>query len=139
MQNYSFSLSLQIWHPNIDPSFITKRLGMTPRRSWMFGTQRQTPKGQLLDGVYAESYWWAEPFERGESLSTDIILEDALAEVMEELTSHAQFLLMLREQNARLHLKASSYGKRNYALELSPQFMQRCAGLGLSFVHDVYP
>ncbi|MFZ6641084.1 DUF4279 domain-containing protein [Undibacterium sp. TC4M20W] len=139
MQNYSYFLSLQIWHPNIDPSFITKRLGMKPEHANMFGTQRQTPKGRLLEGVYRESYWIADPFERGEYFSTDDMLEDAVAEVFDELTPHTQFLLMLREQGARLHLKASSFGKRNYALELSPQWMLRCAGLGLSFVHDVYP
>ncbi len=105
----------------------------------MFGTQRRTPKGRLLEGVYRESYWVADPFERGEYLSTDDLLEDAVAEVFDVLTPHTQFLLMLREQGARLHLKASSFGKRNYALELSPQWMLRCAGLGLSFVHDVYP
>ncbi|MFZ6871481.1 DUF4279 domain-containing protein [Undibacterium sp. Di27W] len=139
MQNYSYRLSLQIWHPNIDPSFITKRLGITPRHAQMCGMQRQTPRGQLLDGKYAESYWFADPFERGEYLSTDISLEDAMAEVFDELTPHTQFLLMLREQGARIHLKASSYGNRNYAVELSPQFMLRCAGLGVSFVVDIYP
>ncbi len=101
--------------------------------------QRQTPKGQLLDGKYSESYWSADPFERGEYLSTDDLLEDAMAEVFDVLAPHTQFLLMLREQGARIHLSASSYGNRNYAVELSPQFMLRCAGLGISFVLDVYP
>ena len=105
----------------------------------MFGRQRQTPKGRLLDGVYGESYWMADPVERGEYLSSDDFLEDALTEVCDMLTPHTQFLLMLKEQGARIHLKASSYGSRNYALELSPEFMLRCAGLGLSFVHDIYP
>lgn len=98
MQNYSYRLALQIWHPNIDPSFITKRLGIIPKHAKMCGMQRQTLKGQLLDGVYPESYWSADPFERGEYLSTDDLLEDAMAEVFDMLTPHAQFLLMLRVQ-----------------------------------------
>ena len=105
----------------------------------MFGMQRQTPKGQLLDGKYSESYWSTDPFEHGEYLSTDDSLEDAMAKVFDVLTPHTQFLLMLREQGARIHLKASSYGSRNYALELSPQFMLRCARLDINFVLDVYP
>jgi len=38
-----------------------------------------------------------------------------------------------------LHLQVSSYGARNYAIELPPALMHECADMGLSFIHDVYP
>ena len=139
MQRYSFSIALRIWHPNIDPAVITGKLGLPSKYSATAGQPRQTPNRRPLSGAHAESYWHSDPFERGEYSSTDEIAEDALAEVLEVLNPHKQFLLLLREQGARLHLQVSSFSGRNYALELSPQFLAGCAELGLSVVHDVYP
>lgn len=139
MQRYSFSIALRIWHPNIDPSVITGKLGMPSKYSAIAGQARQTPNGHPLSGTHAESYWHSDPFERGEYSSTDEIAEDALADVLAVLRPNKQFLLLLREQGARLHLQVSSFSGRNYALELSPEFLAGCAELGLSVVHDVYP
>ena len=139
MQRYSFSIALRIWHPNIDPAVITGKLGLQPKHSATAGQLRQTPKGRPLNGTHAESYWHSDPFDRREYSSADEIAEDALAEVLEALRPHKQFLHLLREQGARLHLQVSSFSGRNYALELSPQFLAGCAELGLSVVHDVYP
>lgn len=139
MQRYSFSIALRIWHPNIDPAVITGKLGLQSKHSATAGQPRQTPKGQPLAGTHAESYWHSDPFERGEYSSADEIAEDALAEVLEALRPHKQFLLLLREQGARLHLQISSYSNRNYTVELSPQLLAGCAELGLSVVHDIYP
>lgn len=139
MQRYSFAIALRIWHPSIDPAVITGKLGLTANHIATAGQPRQTPKGRSLSGVHAESYWHSDPFQRGEYSSTDESAEDALAEVLETLKPQKQFLLLLKEQGARLHLQVSSFSGRNYALELSPQFLAGCAELGLSLVHDVYP
>jgi hypothetical protein len=139
LQRYSFSVELRIWHPTIDPAIITGKLGLKPKYTSMAGDPRQTPQGRPLGGTYAESYWHADPFERGEYSSTDDLAEDALASVVETLDPSKQFLLLLREQGARIHLQVSSFSGRNYAIELSPQFLLSCANLGISVVHDVYP
>ncbi len=139
MQDYKFSIALRIWHPSIDPQVITKKLGLQPKFTAFAGQLRQTPNGRPLGGTYAESYWSSDPFGRGEYSSTDNRAEDALAEVLEVLRPHKQFLLLLREQDARIYLQVSSFSGRNYNLELSPQFLASCVELGLSVVHDVYP
>ena len=139
MQRYSYSIALRIWHPSIDPAVISGKLGLTPSHIATAGQPRHTPKGNPLSGTHAESYWHSDPFDRGEYSSTDELAEDALADVLEVLKPKKQFLLLLREQGARLHLQVSSFSGRNYALELSPQFLAGCAELGLSLVHDVYP
>jgi hypothetical protein len=139
VQLYSYSLALRIWHPSIDPVVITKKLSITPKHAYMAGRPRQTPNGRLLGGNHAQSYWHADPFAAGEYSSTDEIAEDALADVTKALQPHRHFLLLLREQGARLHLRISSFSRRNYALELSPDFLAECSALGLSIVHDVYP
>ncbi len=98
-----------------------------------------TPKGRLLDGTYRESYWTADPSARREYLSTDELAEDAVAETLDFLSSHKSFLNRLRSEGARLHLQVTSHSARTYAFELTPDLLVRCADLGLSFVHDVYP
>lgn len=139
MQPYSYSIALRIWHPTIDPAVIGGKLGLPAKFTHVAGHPRQTPKGRTLGGTYAESYWHSDPFERGEYLSTDESAEDALASVLEALQQSKQFLLLLREQGARVHLQVSTHSARNYALEISPQLQEQCAAMGLSLVHDVYP
>ena len=139
MQNYSFSLAVRIWHPSINPAEITRELGIAPQHTSIAGERRKTPKGQLLDGVYQESYWCADPFGRGEYKSTDDLAEDALADVLKLLAPHRLFLLRLRSEGARLNLEVSSFSGRNYAFEFPPEFLVQCADSGLSLVHDVYP
>lgn len=139
MQNYSFSMALRIWHPAMDPAEITAELGLQPERTMRAGERRMTPKGQLLDGLYAESYWCADPFNRGEWLSTDDAIEDLVAEILMVLEPHRTFLHRVRAEGGRIHLQVSSYSPRNYTFELPPEMLLRCGGLGLSIVHDVYP
>lgn len=139
MQSYSFSVALRIWHPNIDPEVISRNLGLNAKHAAMAGTERTTPKGRKLGGVHAESYWHSDPFEIGDYASTDDLAEDVLASVAEVLAPKKSFLLLLREQGARLHLQVASFSHRNYAVELSPEFLRGCGELGLSVVHDVYP
>lgn len=139
MQNYSYWLDIRIWHPSIDPDEITRTLGITPDRTMRMGEKRMTPKGQLLDGMNRETYWVADPFGRGECLSTDYLIEDLLLETVEVLSPHKAFLLRLREEGGRIHLMVSSFSARNYAFEVPPVLLRQCADLGLSLVHDVYP
>jgi hypothetical protein len=139
VQRYSYSIALRIWHPGIDPEEITANLGLKPKWTHTAGQPRRTPKGRPLVGKYAESYWSADPFDRGEYSSTDDLAEDALAEVLEVLAPHKGFLLSLRESGARITLQVSSFSGRNYAVELSPALLARSADLGLSIAHDVYP
>lgn len=139
MQSYSFSMALRIWHPNIDPQVISRTLGLNAKHSALAGSERTTPKGRKLGGAHAESYWHSDPFERGDYASTDDLAEDVLASVVETLGSKRAFLLLLREQGARIHLQVSSFSHRNYAIELSPAFLGACGDLGISVVHDVFP
>jgi Domain of unknown function (DUF4279) len=139
MQSYSFSIAVRIWHPSINPQEVSATLGMRAKHSAIAGSQRTTPNGRALGGVYAESYWHSDPFERGEYASTDDVAEDVLIDVLQLLSPHKEFLLRLKQQGARLHLQVSSFGTRTYALELPPEVLAQFSELGLSFVHDVYP
>jgi hypothetical protein len=139
MQRYSYTIDVRIWHPSINPEEITHTLGMQPSNFSMAGERRKTPKGTLLEGVYRESYWNADPFNRGEYSSTDDLAEDALAEVLQVLEPHKAFIQKLRGEGARILVQISSFSGRNYAFEFSPELLGRYAAIGISLAHDVYP
>ena len=139
MQNFSFVVALRVWHPRIDPAVISATLGLPPSRQSKAGEPRVTPKGRSLQGSYAESYWSADPFGRGEYRSHEDKVEDVFMDVVETLAPHKDFLLSLRDQGARLHLQVSTHSNRNYALVFAPDLLSKCADLGICLVHDAYP
>jgi hypothetical protein len=139
MQLYSYKLDFRIWHPSIDPQIVTETLGLEPTHFCMAGQPRKTPKGRLLGGIHAESYWSADPFKRGEYMSSDDAAEDAISAVLELLRPHKHFLLLLQGQGGRLVLQISSFSARNYAIVLPPDLLMEMAALGISWAHDVHP
>ena len=139
MQRYSYIIRLRIWHPFIDPKMITRVLGMDPTNQSEAGQPGKTPKGRSLEGVYHESYWSADPFKRGEYSSTDDLIEDALADVLQAIEPHQTFFQNLRTEGGRIIVEVCSFSGRNYAFELSPEILSKLVTLGVSFVHDVYP
>lgn len=139
MQTYSFVVSLRIWHPFIDPDDISSKLSVQPSAHFRAGERRQTPKGQLLDGNWPESYWNADLLSYGECLSHNRTIETVVADYIETLRPHQPFLLQLRTDGGRVLIQASSHSKRNYALEFSPDMLSALCSLGVGFAHDVYP
>lgn len=138
MQNYTFKILIRIWHPTIDPKIISDSLNIEPNRTCTSGEQRSTPKGTLLDGVYSETYWYTDPYNRGECASTDYLVEDLIEETVSLLEPHISFMHKLIDDGGRIHLQVSTYGDRNYAIELSPSMLQRLSSLKISYVQDVY-
>ena len=77
---------LQLSHPTLDPAAITEALGVQPTVSWLVGTPRQTPRGDLLEGIRRQSYWG----HRGQADCAD--LEDAFEPALTMLTRARSFL-----------------------------------------------
>lgn len=55
MSNFNFSATLIFRSQNSDLQYICDCLGMEPKRRWIKGQPRTTPKGSQLAGVYDES------------------------------------------------------------------------------------
>src|SRR5258708_36972834 len=49
-------LDLRIVHPKVDPTEVSKRLGLGLFRGWRAGDVRTNPKGAKIGGVRKESY-----------------------------------------------------------------------------------
>ena len=51
MQIYKFKIDLRIWHPNLAPELISKKLHLMPDTYWKSGDTRKTPTGSSLKSV----------------------------------------------------------------------------------------
>lgn len=139
MQNYHFRLSVRVWHPSMEPELITRALNLAPNRQCRVGDPRSTPRGQRLDGLYAETYWYADLDDDAPINSNEKCLEDAVSEAVSRLQSASGFLQSVRESKGRAELFVGLYGRWNYGLEFSPELLANVAGLGLALSLDIYP
>lgn len=139
MPHYSYSISLRVFHPSIDPEEISQTLSLTPARMCKAGAPRQTPKGTPLEGVYRETFWYTKIVPEGERSSNDTLLEEFLLDVSQQLQPHREFFARVRAEEGRAELYLGTFGDRNYGFEFSPQLLASFGELGVSLSFDVYP
>ncbi len=56
MCEHYYGISFRVTHPSKDLSTVGPKLGIKPFRLWKVGDPRSTPKGDKLEGLYANSY-----------------------------------------------------------------------------------
>jgi hypothetical protein len=95
---FSYSVSLQVKHPDADPQRIIEAIGLPSFRSWAVGEQRATPKGTSLPGTHDESYC---AFAIGEG--DDGNLADFLRRTLKKLEPSAEFIGELRRTGGKLN------------------------------------
>ncbi|MEN3749495.1 DUF4279 domain-containing protein [Sphingomonas sp. HF-S3] len=93
----SYSVSLQIWHPDADPQDIIAGFGLPPKRYWKVGDQRVRPNGIPLEGRYRESYCVFD-LEDGGGRE----LSRYLADVLTTLESSTEFIRQLRDTGGKV-------------------------------------
>jgi hypothetical protein len=139
MPHYSYSISLRVFHPTIDPVEISKTLSLSPARMCKVGAPRQTPKGTPLEGVYRETFWYTKLVPEGERSSNDTLLEEFLFDTYQQLRAHREFFARVRAEGGRVELFIGTFGDRNYGFEFSPQLLASFGEFGVSLSFDVYP
>jgi hypothetical protein len=139
MHPYSYSISLRLCHPNIDPAEITRFLALEPKYAWKAGNPRQTPKGTPLEGVYRESFWTSNLIPHGEEPSEETLLEEYLDHFAKQLAPSRDFFARVRSEGGRAELFIGTYGGRNFGFEFPPSLLNTIADIGLSLSFDVYP
>jgi hypothetical protein len=139
MNPYSYTISLRIWHPTIDPEDITKKLKMSPNRTWIAGAQRTTPKGTMLKGNYKESYWYATIHDDEELYSDDIELEKYIEKFTKSIEIHSEFFNEIRASKGRVEYFVGLYVDSNSGIELPYSLLSFLGELGIDLSFDIYP
>lgn len=119
----SFTISLHIKHPTIDPGLITQTLGVTPDHAWACGEPKRTVGAP--HGVRRNSFWCAtllpEPVAAGFS---DLLKESAKLQRAMEITSQDFAtslnvkLLLLRRHQEFIQRLVDEGGELSFVVEL---------------------
>jgi hypothetical protein len=134
---YTYSISLRVRHPTIDPANISQALDLMPERSWYSGAPRTTPKGEQLDGTYRETYWSSCLDQQVSSVGTSV--EERLAALITRLQSHLQFFTEICHDGGEVEFFVGLFGSENFGVELSPKLMNSLAASHIGLAFDVYP
>src|SRR5947209_6983022 len=114
----SFSASLSIRHPNIDPDEISSAVHFTPKRMTRAGAPRTTPKGDPLKCTYEFSHWMYE-FDVGKASELGIILERLIA----QLQAHELFFHRVVEEGGAVELFCGVFADGNWDEVISHSLM----------------
>lgn len=129
-----FVISVQIWHPTIDPALLTEAFRRAPLRCWQMGLPRTTMRGDPLPGRWPQSYWVAR---RRVEARRDFLV--ALLEKLAALEAHAALVARLLGEGGDIQIKVSLPGERNIGDVLTAETMRRMAALGMNLDIEVFP
>jgi uncharacterized protein DUF4279 len=141
MSDYEFTISLRIRHPGIEPSEITRALGIEPQHTWKFGDCRIGSAGESLEGTYRESYWMGRLMDEPQSSSDLVSVEGVLLQTLTQLTRAQDFLSHLSDSGGVAELHISMFARRNFRLELSSRALNSLGRLrmGVSLEVNLHP
>lgn len=131
--SYGTAVSLRIWHPSVLSDEMTKALGLSPSLSNDVGATRKTPTGQILDGIYPQTYWL---YKFGFPKENEI--EDCLAKALAMLSPKRDFLNRVCSTGGRCELFIGMFLERNAGIELDRDLIRQVADAGLALGFDVF-
>ena len=138
---YSYSLSLRIFHPTIDPGALTKSLRLKPSNAWKSGEPRRTPTGKPLKDKNNGSFWTARLIQKRFATTPGRSLEAALTAEVQRLKRHRALLRRIQKTGGRTELFVGIFGENgfNFGGELDTDLLADLSRLGLSLGLDIYP
>lgn len=133
MVSKKFRISFQIKHPEENLEIAAKKMGINPFRIWRAGSQRETPKGKMLDGKYDYSYCCLRLENREGLCGSDLI-----ASFLEELEKHHKYWSDLSSSGGKLSLVIfNEKDKSSYVDEFDWQLLDRLSKLKISLGFDI--
>jgi hypothetical protein len=127
---FSYSVSLRVRHPNVDPAALTKALQFEPLHSWRAGEPRRSVAGTALGGEHRESYWSA-PLPGQAAGSAAFALEQFLGQQLVQLSRHRELLARLQDEGGQISLLIEMSTLENAALTLSTGVSRKLADLNI--------
>ncbi|WP_156382227.1 MULTISPECIES: hypothetical protein [unclassified Aureimonas] len=123
--SFSYGISLQVHHPDADPTDIARGVGLPVNRSWKLGQPRVTPRGTALAGHYDATYCL---FDLG--AGNDGELAERLQAIVAALIPRRDFLLGLRATGGSINFYITwTVGERGEMFDCS--LLSDLVGLGI--------
>lgn len=133
MLDQYFTVSLRIWHPTLSGDAITGALCLTPEVSHSVGTQRTTPFGDPLEGLYRCTYWSFPLVEK-----TPGVFTDGLSELLRSIERYRGFFAQTALDGGRTELFVGVFKEGSVGFTLEPHVMIELANLSLELSVDIY-
>lgn len=139
MNDYEFTMSLYIRHPDIDPALITRTLGLQPQHSWRAGEERKTETGGSAHGSYRESYWACALMSEPKLSSELVSVESELQQVLGTLRRSSDFLQSLQASGGTTEVNVSIFAREEFRIELLADLSSLLGRLGITMTLEVKP
>lgn len=133
MNKFKYDVSFRVFHPNMDPNDICKKLNMQATHKWCAGENRRTPKGTSLPGTYDQSYC---SFNLDQPKDTELI--DFLKHWNNNLFKFKKFLNQIYSSGGRLEYFIGWYSKENSGEEFDVSFLKELVELKINLAIDFY-
>jgi hypothetical protein len=127
---FTYSISLRVRHPNLDPAVLTKALHLEPLHCWRAGDPRRSDTGAALGGEHRESYWSA-PLPGQPVGSAAFPLELFLGQQLVQLNRHRELLNRLQTDGGQISLLIEVPCVENGVLTLSTGVSRKLADLNI--------
>ncbi|MBI3772987.1 MAG: hypothetical protein HY272_09845 [Gammaproteobacteria bacterium] len=129
-----FSASFRARHPTKTAQEVVDQFGLQPDVMHSVGSQRMTPKGNLLNGVY-ERTSVLFPFDVEEYDSVEEFLLHMLdADFLKDEARLSEFV----STGGRLEFFLGIFCENNGGIEFDTDLMRRLAAKGVSLSLDIY-
>ncbi len=127
-----FRISLRIVHPNLRSEEITDALGLVPDVSYSAGDEKVTPKGSVIGGQRAETYWTHEWPVNGS-------FEESLGKLTERLLGNGDYLRQLSSTGGRVECFVGWFSSRNSGFYVTSDLSRVLSELKIDLAFDIYP
>ncbi len=127
---FSYSVSLRVRHPTMDPSIITEELRLEPVHSWKAGEPRRSQGGSSLGGIHRDSYWSAG-LPAQITGPNSLPLEVFFSQQVLQLNRHREFLCKLQKDGGAISLLVELAPVGNASLTLSSATSRKLADLNI--------
>jgi hypothetical protein len=127
---FSYSVSLRVRHPTMDPSILTETLRTEPEHAWKAGDPRRSQGGSSLGGTHRDSYWSA-PLASQAVGANSMPLELFFRQQVLQLNRHRDFLCKLQKEGGAISLLVELVPMPNTSFTLSSATARKLADLNI--------
>jgi hypothetical protein len=129
-----YSASFRAFHPKKTAQEVIDQFGLQANFIHSVGSQRTTPKGTLLDGVYERTYV-SFPLDIEENKS----VEDFLMQIINaEFLDNEDYMNKFISSGGKLEFFLGIYCEDACGIELEQELIQKLAKKGVGVSLDIY-
>ena len=130
---YNYALSFRAHHPTLSAKEVRAVFRMRPKISRRVGEPRRTPRGNLLKGVWKNTYLCFEVTVRvGEELP------DAIERILKKLRKRSKEIQAFRASGGRMDFFIGIFVERNKGVTFEPDLLAELADVGIELQLDIY-